>query len=229
MANTSGCTDAGAALTPLLSGRTRVRHCVQCTQRLWSGTWRLKLTLYNRYRLVLTYHAKQLATDSIQQIPNDPPQVGAKSTTTGNHPSIPSYHIIMTTMNKPFNVNHYCLNYDRLNYFIGIFKSTFCTYYSNISYTLSFVQYLQSQEVICMWTTDGLSTISLQALERGCSQQELSRKSKSTDIHPASSEHSSIHEDMSRGPYSSLPPRMCLEVSETVKYMRPRDSFHQES
>ena len=74
-ASTSASTDAGAALAPLLSGGTSVRHW-QSARRLWPDTRRLQLPL----------------DDSIQQtdqIPNDPPQMGAKSTTTSNHPSTP--------------------------------------------------------------------------------------------------------------------------------------------
>ena len=73
------CTDAGAALAPLLSGRTRVRHW-QSARRLWPDTRRLQLPLDDCCRLVLPYNA-------VHSIPNDPPRMGAKSTTTSNHPS----------------------------------------------------------------------------------------------------------------------------------------------
>ena len=63
-AYTSACTDARAALAPQLSGGPRVPHW-QSAPRLWPDMRRL------------------------QQISNDPPRMGAKSTTTGNHPSTP--------------------------------------------------------------------------------------------------------------------------------------------
>ena len=39
-------------------------------------------------RLVLPYNAVH-SIQQTEQIPNDPPQMGAKSTTTSNHPSTP--------------------------------------------------------------------------------------------------------------------------------------------
>ena len=61
-AYTSTCTDAGAALAPLLSERTRVRHW-QSARNLWPDTRRLQLPLDDRCRLVLPYNAEQHATD----------------------------------------------------------------------------------------------------------------------------------------------------------------------
>ena len=40
-------------------------------------------------RLVLPYNAVH-SIQQTEQIPNDPPQMGAKSTTTSNHPSTPA-------------------------------------------------------------------------------------------------------------------------------------------
>ena len=86
-AHISASTDAGAALAPLLSGGTRVRHW-QSARRLWSDTRRLQLPLDDCSRLVLPYNAVH-SIQQTKQIPNDPPQMGAKSTTTSNHPSTP--------------------------------------------------------------------------------------------------------------------------------------------
>ena len=66
-ANISACTDAGAALAPLLSGGNRLPSW-QSTTILLPATCRLQLP---------------------HQSPNDPPQEGAKSTATSNHPSTP--------------------------------------------------------------------------------------------------------------------------------------------
>ena len=79
---------SGAALAPLLSGGTRVRYW-QSAQRLWSDTRRLQLPLDDCCRLVLPYSAVH-SIQQTEQIPNDPPQMGAKSTTTSNHPSTPT-------------------------------------------------------------------------------------------------------------------------------------------
>ena len=86
-AYTSGCTDAGAALAPLLSGGTRVRHW-KSARRLWPDTKRLQLPLDDCCRLVLPYHAVQHATDG-----TDPPRIRAKSTTTSNHHSTPDFQV----------------------------------------------------------------------------------------------------------------------------------------
>ena len=61
-AYTSASTDARAALSPQLSGGTRVHHW-QSAQRLWPDTRRLQLPLDDCCRLVLPYHAEQHATD----------------------------------------------------------------------------------------------------------------------------------------------------------------------
>ena len=87
-AYTSVCTDAGAALAPLLSGGTRVRHW-QYARRLWPDTRRLQLPLDDCCRLVLPYNAVH-SIQQTEQILNDPPQMGEKSTTTSNHPSTPT-------------------------------------------------------------------------------------------------------------------------------------------
>ena len=87
MAYTSACTDAGAALAPLLSGGTRVCHW-QSARRLWPDTKRLQLPLDDCCRLVLSYNAV-LSIQQTKHIPNDHPQMGAKSTITSNHPSTP--------------------------------------------------------------------------------------------------------------------------------------------
>ena len=50
----SACTDPGAALALLLSGRTRVRHW-QSSRRLWPDTRRLQHPLDDCCRLVLPY------------------------------------------------------------------------------------------------------------------------------------------------------------------------------
>ena len=84
---TRACTDAGAALAPLLSGGTRVRHCRQSTWRLWLDTRRLPLPSDDCYRLV--FHTMPYSMQQTEQISNDPPRIGAKSTTTSNHPSTP--------------------------------------------------------------------------------------------------------------------------------------------
>ena len=78
---------AGAALAPLLSGGTRVRHW-QSARRLWQDTRRLQLPLDDCCRLVLPYNAVR-SIQQTEQIPNDPPRMGARSTTTSNHPSTP--------------------------------------------------------------------------------------------------------------------------------------------
>ena len=72
-AYTSACTDAA------LSGGTRVRHW-QSAQRLWPNTRRLQLPLYDCCRLVLQYNAEH-SIQQTEQISNDPPQMGVKSTT----------------------------------------------------------------------------------------------------------------------------------------------------
>ena len=87
-AYTTACTDAGAALAPLLSGGTRVCQW-QSAQRIWPDTRRMQLPLDDCYRQVLPYNAVH-SIQQAEQIPNDPPRMGAKSTTTGNHPSSPA-------------------------------------------------------------------------------------------------------------------------------------------
>ena len=72
---------------PLLSGGTRVRHW-QSARRLWPDTRRLQLLLDDCCRLVLPYNDVH-SIQQTKQIPNDPPRMGAKSTTTSNHPSTP--------------------------------------------------------------------------------------------------------------------------------------------
>ena len=84
----SACTDAGSALAQLLSGESRVRHW-QSTQRFWPDTSRLQLPLDDCCRLVLPYSMQQT-----EQIPNDPPRMGAKSTTISNHPSTPGSQVV---------------------------------------------------------------------------------------------------------------------------------------
>ena len=81
-------TDAGAVLAPLLSGRTRVRHW-QSARRLWPDTRGLQLPSDDCCRLVLPFNAVH-SIQQTKQIPNEPPRMGAKSTTTSNHPSTPS-------------------------------------------------------------------------------------------------------------------------------------------
>ena len=83
----SAGTDAGAALAPLLSGGSRVRHW-QSARIIWPDTRRQQLPLDNCCRLVLPYNAIH-SIQQTEQIPNDPPQMGAKSTTTSNQPSTP--------------------------------------------------------------------------------------------------------------------------------------------
>ena len=84
-AYTSASTDAGEALAPLLSGGTRVHHW-KSARRLWPDTRRLQLPLDDCCRLVLPYNAVH-SIQQTEQTPNDPPRIGAKSTTTSNHPS----------------------------------------------------------------------------------------------------------------------------------------------
>ena len=85
---TSASTDAGAVLSPLLSGGTRVRHG-QSARRWWPDMKRLQLPLDDCCRVVLPYNAVH-SIQQTEQIPNDPPRMGAKSTTTSNHPSTPA-------------------------------------------------------------------------------------------------------------------------------------------
>ena len=54
-------------------------------------------------RLVLPYNAVH-SIQQTEQISNDPPQMGAKSTTTSNHPSTPSLHQVPET---PDNTIHW--------------------------------------------------------------------------------------------------------------------------
>ena len=61
-AYTSACTDAGAALAPLLNGGTRVRH-LKSARGLCPDTRRLQLPLDHCCRLVLPYNAVQHSTD----------------------------------------------------------------------------------------------------------------------------------------------------------------------
>ena len=68
-----------------------VRHW-QSARRLWPDTRRLQLPLDDCCRLVLPYNAVH-SIQQMQQIPNDPPRMGAKSTTTSNHPSTPTGYI----------------------------------------------------------------------------------------------------------------------------------------
>ena len=93
MAYISASTDAGAALAPLLSGGNRVRHW-QSARRLWPDTRRLQLPLDDCCRLVLPYNAIH-SIQQTKQIPNDPPRMVAKSTTTSNHPSTPNSTVMM--------------------------------------------------------------------------------------------------------------------------------------
>ena len=86
-AYTNDSTDAGAALAPLLSEGTRIRHW-QSARRLWPETRRLQVSLDDCCRLVLPYNAVH-SIQQTEQIPNDPPRIGVKSTTTSNHPSTP--------------------------------------------------------------------------------------------------------------------------------------------
>ena len=63
IATATACTDAGAALAPLLSRGTRVRHW-QSARRLWPDTRRLQPSLDDCCpRLVPLYHAVQHAMD----------------------------------------------------------------------------------------------------------------------------------------------------------------------
>ena len=78
--------DARAALAPQLSGGTRVCHW-QSSRRLWPDTRRLQLPLDDCCRLVL--RTMPYSMQLTEQIHNDPPRMGAKSTTTSNHPSTP--------------------------------------------------------------------------------------------------------------------------------------------
>ena len=88
-AYTSACTGAGAALALLLSGVTRVRHW-QSPRRLWPDTRRLQLPLDDCCRLLFPYNAVH-SIQQTEQIPNDPPRMGAKSTTTSSHPCTPEF------------------------------------------------------------------------------------------------------------------------------------------
>ena len=87
MAYTSASINASVALATLLSGVTRVCHW-QSARRLWPDTRMLQLPLDDCCRLVLLYNAVH-SIQQIEQIPIDPPRMGAKSTTTSNHPSTP--------------------------------------------------------------------------------------------------------------------------------------------
>ena len=70
-----------------LFGGIRVGHW-QSARGLWPDTRRLQLPLDDCCRLVLPYNAVH-SIQQTKQIPNDPPRMGAKSTTTSNHPSTP--------------------------------------------------------------------------------------------------------------------------------------------
>ena len=87
----SACIDTGAALSPLLSRGTRV-HPWQSAQGLWPDMGRLQLPLDYRCRPVLPYHEVKHAADG-----TDPPRMGAKNTTTRNHPMTPQYCSTCTT------------------------------------------------------------------------------------------------------------------------------------
>ena len=76
------------ALAPLLSGGTRVYHWQSTRRLIWPETRRLQLPLDDCCRLVLPYNAVH-SIQQTEQIPNDPPRMGAKRTTTNNHPSTP--------------------------------------------------------------------------------------------------------------------------------------------
>ena len=84
-AYTNASTDAGAALASLLSGGTRVWHW-QSAQRLWPDTKRLQLPSDDCCRLCVCVHSIQ----QTEQILIDPSRMGAKNTTTSNHPSNPT-------------------------------------------------------------------------------------------------------------------------------------------
>ena len=78
-AYTSPSTDAKAALAPQLSGGTKVRHW-QSARRLWPDTRRLQLPLDDCCRLV--FRTMPNSMQLTEQILDDPPRMGAKSTTT---------------------------------------------------------------------------------------------------------------------------------------------------
>ena len=80
---TSAWTDASAALAPLLSGGTRVRHW-QSARRLWPDTRRLQLPLDDCCGLVLPYIVPY-SIQQTEQIPNNTPLMEVKNTTTSNH------------------------------------------------------------------------------------------------------------------------------------------------
>ena len=79
-AYTSTCTDAGVALAPLLSGGARIRHW-QSARRLLPDTRRLQLPFDDCCRLVLPYNTVH-SIQQTEQIHNDLPRMGARSTTT---------------------------------------------------------------------------------------------------------------------------------------------------
>ena len=83
MAYTSASTDA--ALARLLNGGAGVHHW-QSARRIWPDTRRLQLPFNDCCRLVLPCNAVH-SIQQTEQIPNDPPRMGAKSTTPSNHPS----------------------------------------------------------------------------------------------------------------------------------------------
>ena len=86
-AYTSACIDAGAALHVLLSGETRVHHW-QYVRSLWPDTRMLQFPWM--IPVDWCFHTMPYSMQQTEQIPNDPPRMGTKSTTNRNHHSTPA-------------------------------------------------------------------------------------------------------------------------------------------
>ena len=87
-AYTSACTDARAALAPQLSGGPRVPH-LQYARRLWPD--RGGCSFPRMIAVDVCFRTIPYSMQLTEQISNDHPRMGAKSTTTSNHPSTPRY------------------------------------------------------------------------------------------------------------------------------------------
>ena len=76
-------------------------------RRLRPNTRRLQLPLDDCCRLMISFNAEH-SIQQTDQIPNDPPRMGAKSTTTSNHPSTPK-ELFSPSANSQNFINRYHL------------------------------------------------------------------------------------------------------------------------
>ena len=85
-AYTSACTDAGAALAPLLIGEPGY-----ATGNPPKDYGQIRGDSSFPWMIAVDYCFRTMpySIQQTEQIPNDPPRMGAKSTTTSNHPSTP--------------------------------------------------------------------------------------------------------------------------------------------